>query len=107
MSYPPSRQVISVSIDTKQMENSRRRKHIRKYSDSGSVSSSSSSDKSTKPVHITQESQRQRASNGNYYDKNYDNGSISYSKKKNMSLSTAKWLEWERTVNVPHWPEFA
>jgi len=82
MSYHPTRQTISVSIDAKQMENLRRRKHIRKYSDSGSVSSSSSIDKSTKPVHITRESQHQRASYGNYYDKNYDNGSISYSKKK-------------------------
>jgi len=82
MSYHPSRQIISVPIDAKQMENLRRRKHIRKYSDSGSVSSSSSSDESTKPVHNTHERQRQRVNNDNYYDKNYNNDSINYSKKK-------------------------
>jgi len=82
MSYHPSRQIISVPIDAKQMENLRRRKHIRKYSDSGSVSSSSSSDESTKPVHNTQERQNHRVNNDNYYDKNYNNDSISYSKKK-------------------------
>jgi len=81
--HQPTSQVVSLPIDTKQMNNSWKRKHIRKYNDGGSVSSSSSSDESTKPVHSRQESQHRQFNSGNYNNKDYINRNYNNSSNNN------------------------